>query len=312
MASAAAGLERKPPKRQCGPVGYAFTPIPQRFFRDNARNLTHCQLLVVGLVQELATDAGTEDVPINAKRIAEYIGQTERNVASTLADLQSIGVIRSRRVGRHVWAYGFDRESLAKLQVREPRKLVVENKGKSGARTEVGFSPFPCPKDGLPCPEVGESADGGLVRLSRAFVENKGKTEARPEVGFRTQDRGSRRRQILDLLLARFGNRLATVPTDEMVARIQRNLGGATLEHFDYLMTQKAAKVTGWGFMLHLASDCNRAKVLWTPARAPRAGLACRDCGERSEVLDDRRCPACAQKANAVWRVAQSASGGAG
>jgi hypothetical protein len=317
MGSAAAALHRKPAKRERGPVGFAFTPIPNRFFRDHARNLTLCQLLVVGLVQELATDAGTEDVAITAKDLAQYTGQTRRNVAGAISELSKAGVLHARRVGPNLWAYGFDREALVKLKARCSRTLAVAEMPKPSSKPAT---PIICPKDGKPCPEIGESQDQGLVRLETKFVANKGKSRSRSEVEFIPPP--SRRQRILEMVLAHFGTQLATVPDEELVGKIDRALGGATLEHFDYLMVQNAPRVRSWAFLVHLATDCNRAKNIWAAAQAPELavprelvnplvcpGVGTRECG-KPKTPETQICDECMER-NREMYLARLRSAGA-
>ena len=320
--TAAAAVAPKPMRRETR-LSYNFTPIPSTFFRDSARNLTLCQLLVVGLVQELCAEARSEDVVISAEKLAKWSGQSERNVQSALSSLDKVGVIRRRDAGRGRMAYGFDRSALPALEPRGPRQ--VERKDPARETAPVLFpAEIACPS-GHVCPveKLTEREDGVLVTIA-AFAASKGFTVLEGSREKRSAGRGltseyyeaeftpppqmrgeaeftpNKRRKGEDEAkidprirhaAEHFVKRLGVGPGEDILLEIQAALGEATAEQFEAAVAAKERKVQSYKFLVLLARECHETRAAWERKHQPMAAATAPRPQEPADSLPHWICP---------------------
>lgn len=177
-----AAVARKPPKPSAYTLeGKKFAAFHIRFYRDQARNLTDCELRVLGVIREEEVEARLDGEewsrPLTEGEISEYVNQTERHVKRALSALyppqpddaklkvapRRLGLVEFNRVGR-TNCYRIRQEKLSELPPREARTVTHKENRESAASLPAALT---CPL-GQNCPveELTERQDGVLVNIT--------------------------------------------------------------------------------------------------------------------------------------------------
>ena len=176
-----------------------YIQMPWGFFKIAAKHLTFTQLLIICRVLEetkykprRAGAAAPEEWAVQETALARELGVTERTIRDVLEELgdgdDGPGVIQYRRSGRGIAVrVNLDRERLARLRCRSPRKLtrkvdepdeVVEDDPAADVAETKAAKPVParleCPV-GLECPVT------ALVRIEGAWTNAPPGVESPPD-----------------------------------------------------------------------------------------------------------------------------------